>query len=59
MHDASVICHTFFYVCDSVASFNIQQRKKIRSCKHQKKTMTYDVRNPGPSLGQSQKCGGV
>jgi hypothetical protein len=32
MHDASVICHTFFYVCDSVASFNIQQRKKIRSC---------------------------
>ena len=25
----------------------------------QKKTMTYDVRNPGPSLGQSQKCGGV
>jgi hypothetical protein len=24
-----------------------------------KNTMTYDVRNPGPSLGQSQKCGGV
>ena len=23
------------------------------------KNMTYDVRNPGPSLGQSQKCGGV
>ena len=21
--------------------------------------MTYDVRNPGPGLGQVQKCGGV
>jgi hypothetical protein len=24
-----------------------------------KKTMTYDVRNPGPGLGQAQKCSGV
>ena len=25
----------------------------------QKKTMTYGVVNPGPDLGQAQKCGGV
>ena len=24
-----------------------------------KKTMTYDVGNPGPGLGQAQKCGRV
>jgi hypothetical protein len=24
-----------------------------------KKTMTYDIGNPGPGLGQVQKCGGV
>jgi hypothetical protein len=24
-----------------------------------KKTTTYDVGNPGPCLGQTQKCGGV
>jgi hypothetical protein len=24
-----------------------------------KKTMTYDVGNPGPGLGQAQQCGGV
>jgi hypothetical protein len=23
------------------------------------KTMTYDVSNPGPGLGQAQECGGV
>ena len=23
------------------------------------KTMTYDVENPGPVLGQAQQCGGV
>ena len=28
MHDASGIFSYFFYVCDSVASFNIQERKK-------------------------------
>ena len=26
---------------------------------HKKKTMKYDVRNPGPSLRQTQKCGCV
>ena len=26
---------------------------------HKKKTMTYDVVNPGPGLGQAQKCGRV
>jgi len=24
-----------------------------------KKTMTYDIGNPGPGLGQAQKCGWV
>ena len=26
---------------------------------YKKKTRTYDVVNPGPGLGQAQKCGGV
>jgi hypothetical protein len=25
---------------------------------HKKKTTTYDVWNPNPGLGQTQKCGG-
>jgi hypothetical protein len=24
-----------------------------------KKTMTYDIGNPGPGLGQAQRCGGL
>jgi hypothetical protein len=30
-----------------------------QSIEHKKKTMIYDVGNPGPSLGQAQQCGGV
>jgi hypothetical protein len=31
----------------------------LHSLNTKKKTMTYDVGNPGPGLGQTQKCGRV
>ena len=31
----------------------------ILTHKNTRKTTRYDVRNPGPDLGQAQKCGGV
>jgi len=30
-----------------------------QTIEHNKKTKTYGIGNPGPDLGQAQKCGGV
>ena len=44
-------------------STNIKKKQTItshlNSLNIKKKTMTYDVGNPGPGLGQAQKCGRV
>ena len=36
---------------------NNQQSPQI--IEHKKNPTTYDIGNPGPGLGQAQKCGGV
>ena len=44
-------------------STNINKKRKKTTFSPQiiehKKTKTFDVGNPGPGLGQAQKCGGV
>ena len=39
----------------------INTNKKILTelAEHKKKSMTYDTGNPGPGLGQAQKCGRI
>jgi hypothetical protein len=40
-------------------SININKRNSPQNILSTKKTMTYDVGNPGPGLEQAQKCDGV
>ena len=43
----------------SINKTNINNHLLHQIIEHQKKTTTYDVGNPGPGLGQAQKCGGI
>jgi len=33
--------------------------KKFHHSLNIEKTMTYDIRNPGPGMGQTQRCGRI